>query len=229
MNFNTDIQCIVPKSPRVLLSIADTWLPISVLHFILKCISLKDRILVTLSCGASERAQYRKHQPMSYSYSDDYLTQFSIFAQFHADPLSSPASSINVVRIQRQAETRANPTTTITQCVRPARGETPDLSTFRAAERAPVACLAVRGGMSRSWWLIIGRGKSRRYVVLSASVAASVEMRSATRSCRRVRISTTKTDRDSEWKKGREWSRGRETTPKRQAVERTDRRSDSGR
>ena len=112
-------------------------------------------------------------------HSDDYLTQFPIFARFDSDPLSSRAPSINVVRIQRQGK-RANPATTITQCerslVRPGRA-------YRLQQRRNVRVV-----MAYNWTRKIS---PRPLVRLGPrSVAASAEMRSATRSTAAARPSS---------------------------------------
>ena len=164
------------------------------------------------------KGSHRRKLQQPNSHSKHYMTQFPIFARFHSDPLSSAAPSINVVRIQRQAETRSQSGdgyyTMRSSSVRPRRQTEPRFEQ-QSTTRTCVGLLArllpsIGRGMSQSWWLIIGRGKSRRYVVLSASssrIMPSAEMRSATCSCRRVRSSTTKAKRERRNKRKNERKR----------------------
>ena len=59
--------------------------------------------------------QYKRHRRLVEQAGNQYSTHFPIFARFHSDPLLSRGA----IDQCRPAETRANPATTITQCVPP--------------------------------------------------------------------------------------------------------------
>ena len=179
-------------------------------------------------CSRRKRAKHRKHEQATQTttWRSSRFSHDSVLILFHLEHHQSMSLGYSD-RPRDTSQSGDDYYTMRSSSVSPAGSIHVSSGSGARPGRADTGRRHPRGAMSQSWWLIIGRGKSRR--CLPPQPRISRDAIGNTQLPPSSYIDYKDGRRHSKRKKEREWSRGRETAPMRRADGRTDRRADSGR